>query len=349
MTLFNKKLNQVAEAGHEVEILTVGQNIQYLSANTPFSEKLLTRVGHGGAGVFYRQNNDDKEWEETNSNSVPINMSEIELLTLTPNEKLKPEDTSYAFYCKLDNVTNSDRIVTFKVYDDGVLIAEKQIPVFAGQLLKQVVISGGIAGVIASGSNLVIKAFADVSGAIVMRGDVDPMIWYAVKTYLPLTVHNFASIMSDHMMSLQAESHVNQLINIYDNTLQFGTVLRNHRIDYNLTEDYFTFRKKGRIRFDVKLNFYADTAYERTWFWLEKKVGANWVREHHEDVYIEYNKTTEGLHFFSMFADVKRNDKYRIRYVAMSGTAMFKPATFHTHDGTNLSTPSVKVDIIQIL
>ena len=97
MTLFNKKLNRVAEESNEVEILTVGQNIQYMSASVPAAEDLILRIGRGGATVLYRQDNDDKKWSASNPNYTPIDMTEISLLSITNTEKLKPEDTSYAF------------------------------------------------------------------------------------------------------------------------------------------------------------------------------------------------------------------------------------------------------------
>jgi hypothetical protein len=182
-----------------------------------------------------------------------------------------------------------------------------------------------------------------------MRGDVEEMLWTVVKTYMPLTINNFTTILHNHMMSLEAESHVPQQLNIYDNTLQFGTVLQHKHIQYNMTEDYFTFKKKGNVRLDIKLNIDANSPVERLWCWLEKKVGSNWVREAHEDVYIELHTLTEGLRFFSMYAKVKHNTKLRIRAVSSSGTVDIKPAVFSTHDGTHLSTPSIKINIFQTI
>jgi hypothetical protein len=116
-----------------------------------------------------------------------------------------------------------------------------------------------------------------------------------------------------------------------------------------MTEDYFTFKKKGNVRLDIKLNIDANSPVERLWCWLEKKVGSNWVREAHEDVYIELHTLTEGLRFFSMYAKVKHNTKLRIRAVSSSGTVNLKPAVFNTHDGTHLETPAIKVNIFQTI
>jgi len=348
MTLFNKKLNRVAEESHEVEILKVDQNIQFLSASEVAAEKLLVRIGKQGANVFYRQDNDDKEWEIYSTDVVDVTMTETDLLTVTPTEELKPTDTSYAFYCKVDNLSNLDRVITFKVYKGTTLIAQKDVNIWASQTNKDIVISGGLSNVIAANSDLKVTVSADLSGVLKIHGNVTPTHWYIVKTYKSITINNFFNLIGNLAMRLSMESHANQMINVYDNTIQFGTMLAHNHISYHSTEDYFVFQKEGRIRFDLKLNFDANGGQERVWFWLEKKVGNNWVREHHEDVYVELHNLTEGLKFFSMFTEVVPNDKFRIRAATVSQDIILKAQHATTHDGTNLNTPSVKVEITQM-
>lgn len=149
----------------------VGDNIQYLQANSEGAEDMFLRIGKNGLTSLYRVPNQDVKWRDSDNVNRALSTTEQEVLTITPNLDVTADDGSYTVVAQFDNTTNQEVNVLCLFYVDDVLVKTNTVALAKSQTGKTVIFSSALSNTISADSECNVR-FSASSAGVNLRGDL---------------------------------------------------------------------------------------------------------------------------------------------------------------------------------
>jgi hypothetical protein len=341
-------INELFRSGN-LKRLVLSDNLQLVKTAENYLNGLQHIVGDNGLTQLEVQPDLYFKWVDFDNTDVQLGTSMTNyLLSVIPNKAITPDNGIIQAAFKVTKTTPVGGEIYVDLFINDTLYKTKiiSLPKVIGDKYP-VIINSLFDTAIPMNIPIHIKVRCVATSNIKLVGTDFPSVLRIIKTKDILSADNIA----DDMISFRAASIATQIINKYNNTLQFDVFDYANKVQYNQTEDYFKFEDKGNVAFDIQLNNDFTGGQERYWIWLEKLVDTNWLAQTAEQYYIEFNHSTEGLRNVRFTAKVMANDKFRIRHASdhPSIQTRLKMQQKTTYDGTHLTVGSAKVTITQTL
>jgi len=333
----------------DLDRLVLKDNLQLLKTKEDYLEGLQHVVGDNGLTQLEVQPDLYFKWVDSNTDIVTLATTMANyLLTVIPNKSIDETNGIIQAAFKVTKTNMLGGNIFVDVYINDTLHSTETIEI--NKVIPDkypIIINSIFDSLVPANTPIHIKLRCSPGLGIKVVGNEFPSVLRVIKTKEVLTGDNIAN----DTIGFRAASMATQIINKYDNTLQFDVFDYNNKVTYSQTEDFFKFEDDGKVDFDIQLNADFDGGQERFWIWLEKLVGTDWIAQTAEQYYIEFNHSTEGLKNVKFRATVSANDKFRVRHASGHPAAQtkLKAQQYTTYDGTNLTMGSAKVTITQTL
>ncbi len=138
MAVEYRKISDYLNSG-EIDRIRVSDNIQFDKANVPEADGMFLKFGPGGLLSAYRAPDLDQHWEDTYTTDIEMSSTENQLLSVTIDDDLLPEDSSYQLSFVATNINRQSQEMTIHIYDDTIDVivagdASHQLYVFYGSI-----------------------------------------------------------------------------------------------------------------------------------------------------------------------------------------------------------------------
>ena len=111
--------NDVMASG-TIDYANIKENIRLIPADVPEAIDQFLRITDYGFLSLYKAPDQDVHWEDTNSDEVVLTTSQQEIVSVTPNLELNPNDTSIQVSGEISNSKNQIQYAYIQVLLDGV-------------------------------------------------------------------------------------------------------------------------------------------------------------------------------------------------------------------------------------
>ena len=139
-----RKISDYLKSG-EVDRIRISDNIQFDKANVPEADGMFARFGAGGLLTAYRAQDQDKHWEDSHITDVEMSSTENQLLSVTIDDDLLPEDSSYQLSFVATNTNGwQAKEMTIHIFDDNTEVDTIDVSVPSNSSHQLYVFSGTV-------------------------------------------------------------------------------------------------------------------------------------------------------------------------------------------------------------
>ncbi len=165
-----KNFNEFAVSG-EIDNMVIAEQLGFVSATDPSYDGMFLRL-QGGVVYGYRAPDEDTHWTDTDATDILLTTTPVEVLAITVDEDLTPDNGSYAISGQIDNARNQELTVDVTIKDDGVQVGVGNITLQANEKGKNFVFAGSLNNNIASGSVITVEFDGSQSDQLTLKGTV---------------------------------------------------------------------------------------------------------------------------------------------------------------------------------
>ncbi len=166
--------NMVMSSG-EIDYIDVAENIRLARADVIEALDQFVRIGDFGMLALYKAPDQDVHWLDENGDGTILTTTQQEILSLTPDMEIGPNDTSILLSGKISNSRNQIQEAFVVTVIDGVpQVAEQQIIVQSNEQNKLFSFSSQLAGTYPAGTVVSFNFYAIQGGNLSLGGPINP-------------------------------------------------------------------------------------------------------------------------------------------------------------------------------